>query len=44
MRVLGLLMADAESERAASATRNARARELLVERARACVVGPSPPA
>jgi predicted RNA polymerase sigma factor len=36
--------ARAEFERAASLTRNARERELLIERARACGVGPSPPA
>ena len=35
--------ARAEFERAASLTRNARERELLLERARACAGGPTPP-
>jgi hypothetical protein len=35
--------ARAEFERAGSLTRNARERELLRERARACVAGPMPP-
>ena len=35
--------ARAEFERAASLTRNARERELLIERARACVAGSTPP-
>jgi RNA polymerase sigma factor (sigma-70 family) len=35
--------ARAEFERAAALTRNARERELLVERARACVAGSTPP-
>jgi len=33
----------AEFERAASLTRNARERELLLERARACAGGGAPP-
>ncbi len=35
--------ARAEFERAASLTRNARERELLLERARACAGGSTPP-
>jgi len=35
--------ARAEFERAASLTRNTRERDLLLDRARACAGGPTPP-